>query len=301
MATGCLCAPPSPPVSPPYSWGLSWLRAAWRNQRTQAWTLLVVCAPSRYQVTAPWGSTCVRPSHSVSLKPGGGHRGHSWTPPISSPGPPQAGVRRWHSRRRQSIATRPCQGHPGCPQPVTNALVAPGGGHTRPPQPVPTPHLGSWHRWGETRAPAAPMAVPTAPCWAAPPARPQDLLRDRHQNVVHTPPPAPFSTPSAPPLPCLTLVAPPLQPRPGELQCQRGVGALVAARQPQLQRLAPGLEGVQLRADVEGALRGQEDEPPPPNTARSPPCSLPTPSPSSLQAPGLGPAAPPAAARAAAR
>lgn len=38
-------APPCvsfPPPSPPYSWGLSWLRAAWRNQRTQAWMLLVV-------------------------------------------------------------------------------------------------------------------------------------------------------------------------------------------------------------------------------------------------------------------
>lgn len=46
-------------------------RRAWRNQRTQACTLLAVCAPSRYQVRGPRRSTCVRPSHSVFRSPGG--------------------------------------------------------------------------------------------------------------------------------------------------------------------------------------------------------------------------------------
>lgn len=51
---------------------LLWRRcSAWRNQRTQACTLLEVCAPSRYQVRGPRLSICVRPGHSVSWSPGG--------------------------------------------------------------------------------------------------------------------------------------------------------------------------------------------------------------------------------------
>lgn len=37
--------------------------------------LLVVCAPSRYQVRGPRRSNCVRPGHSVSRSPGGGEQG----------------------------------------------------------------------------------------------------------------------------------------------------------------------------------------------------------------------------------
>lgn len=67
-------APRSP--TPEAHWLGLWLRcSAWRNQRTQACTLLAVCAPSRYQVRGPRRSTCVRPSHSVSRSPAGGQGG----------------------------------------------------------------------------------------------------------------------------------------------------------------------------------------------------------------------------------
>lgn len=69
---------PFPPLLPrpprAHTLGLSCCCSAPRNQRTQACTLLVVCAPSRYQVSGPRLSTCVRPSHSVSRSPGGGAR-----------------------------------------------------------------------------------------------------------------------------------------------------------------------------------------------------------------------------------
>lgn len=143
-------------VSPPYSWGLSRWRAVWRNQRTQAWTLLVVWAPSRYHVTGPRGSTWVRPSHSVSRSPGAGGTEHGWDPP-PAPGP------QWGRQ-------------PGCaPQ---HWLVA----RCDPPEPLGTvggpvlaiPHLGSWRQWVERRVPVGP-ASPPARCLAAPPAPPRVL------------------------------------------------------------------------------------------------------------------------------
>lgn len=58
--------------------------SAWRNQRTQACTLLEVCAPSRYQVRGPRHSICVRPGHSVSRSPGGRGKAALQTPIFSN-------------------------------------------------------------------------------------------------------------------------------------------------------------------------------------------------------------------------
>lgn len=78
-------SPPRPyPIPAPHPLGLSRPCSAWRNQRTQACTLLGVCAPSRYQVRGPRRSTCVRPSHSVFRSPGGGQQG---SPPGPLPSP----------------------------------------------------------------------------------------------------------------------------------------------------------------------------------------------------------------------
>lgn len=64
------------------------------------------------------------------------------------------------------------------------------------------------------------------------------------------------------PCPCLTLAATALQPRPCQLQGQGSVGALVGTCQPQLQSPAALLKVIQLRAEVEGTLWGEEAEPP---------------------------------------
>lgn len=95
---------PSPGLRPhrhTHPWGL-WLRcSAWRNQRTQACTLLVVCAPSRYQVRGPRRSTCVRPGHSVSRSPGGGGQGSAGG---SSPTPVLHSAQNWSLLAWQAAA-----------------------------------------------------------------------------------------------------------------------------------------------------------------------------------------------------
>lgn len=73
------------------------------------------------------------------------------------------------------------------------------------------------------------------------------------------------------PSPHLTPAAAELQPGPCQLQGQGSVGALVGTCQPQLQRLVVPLEGIQLRAEVEGTLRREEAELPP--AMGYPPCT----------------------------
>ena len=76
---------PAPPRPAAHLSGLSQRCSAWRNQRTQACMLLVVCAPSRYQVRGPRRSNCVRPGHSVCRSPGVGEQG---SPPGAAPSQP---------------------------------------------------------------------------------------------------------------------------------------------------------------------------------------------------------------------